>query len=81
MPDESRQEAISRYGSYLSQHMKCAVFDWGTRCKNPSAHYKEFLEYVEEELKSPQLDSKGREVLGKMKAETEESMKQFEALI
>ena len=31
--------------------VKCAIFDWGDRCKNPSNHYKEFIEYCEEELK------------------------------
>lgn len=77
MPDESRREAERRYGKYLAKNMKCAVFDWGTRCKNPSEHYREFLEYCKSELASPKLDGKGRSVLLRMKKETEEAMSDF----
>ncbi|MCX6773233.1 MAG: hypothetical protein NTV88_05725 [Candidatus Micrarchaeota archaeon] len=79
MPDESRLEAVKRYGDYLSKNMKCAVFDWGTRCKNPSAHCGEFLEYCNHELSSGNLDEKGKAVMLHMKKETEallEEMKQ-----
>lgn len=77
MPDESRYECERRYGKYLSKNMKCAVFDWGTRCKNPAAHYREFLEYCGRELSVLRLDEKGRSVLLKMKKETEEAMAEF----
>jgi len=77
MPDESRQEALSHYGKYLSRNMKCAVFDWGTRCKNPKEHYREFLEYAEGELSGLKLDEKGRSVLLRMKKEAEDALAEF----
>jgi len=46
MPDETRERILRNYGGYLGREMKCAVFDWGTRCKNPVAHYREFLEFA-----------------------------------
>jgi hypothetical protein len=77
MPEESRQEALSRYGKYLSKNMKCAVFDWGTRCKNPKSHYREFLEYAESELLGAKIDEKARAVLTKMKNETEKALEEM----
>ncbi|MFA6328823.1 MAG: hypothetical protein WCY41_05240 [Candidatus Micrarchaeia archaeon] len=77
MPDESREEAERRYGKYLSRNMKCAVFDWGTRCKNPKEHHAEFLEYCGNELSMPRLDEKGRSVLLGMKKETEAAMSEL----
>ncbi|MCX8197632.1 MAG: hypothetical protein N3F07_00335 [Candidatus Micrarchaeota archaeon] len=74
MPEESRREAVQRYGNYLSKNMRCAVFDWGTRCKNPKAHLEEFLGYVEDELANLKIDEKGRAVLLKMKKEAEEEL-------
>jgi len=78
MPDESRQEALQRYGKYLSKNMRCAVFDWGTRCKNPKAHLLEFLEYSSRELSSLSIDEKGRSVLLRMKRETEAELAEME---
>ncbi len=78
MPEESRQEALSRYGKYLSKNMKCAVFDWGTRCKNPKEHYHEFLKYAAKELEGVKIDEKARSVLQKMKKETETALSEFE---
>lgn len=78
MPEESRREAERRYGKYLSKNMKCAVFDWGTRCKNPSGHYREFLEYCEGELGSLRLDEKGRSVLLRMKKEIQDAQAKME---
>lgn len=78
MPEESRQEALSRYGKYLSKNMRCAVFDWGTRCKNPRSHCREFLEYAESELRGAKGDEKGRSVLLKMKKEAEAELKEME---
>jgi len=77
MPEESRKEAQARYGDYLARNMKCAVFDWGTRCKNPRSHYREFLEYAEAELAGPKVDEKGRSVLLRMKREAEEALSEF----
>ncbi|MEM4633987.1 MAG: hypothetical protein QW275_02415, partial [Candidatus Anstonellaceae archaeon] len=72
--EESRTEAIQRYGKYLSKNMRCAVFDWGTRCKNPKAHLEEFIKYADEELSSLKIDQKGRMVLMRMKKEAEEEL-------
>ncbi|MCX8175052.1 MAG: hypothetical protein N3E51_02515 [Candidatus Micrarchaeota archaeon] len=74
MPPESRREALLRYGGYLSKNMKCAVFDWGTRCKNPALHWKEFLEFASAELESGKMDAKGILALKRMKREAEESL-------
>ncbi|MCX8194707.1 MAG: hypothetical protein N3G22_01185 [Candidatus Micrarchaeota archaeon] len=79
MPEESRQEALQRYGGYLAKNMKCAVFDWGTRCKNPKEHYHEFLRYADSELAGNKLDEKGKRVLQKMKEEAQALLKEFEA--
>jgi uracil phosphoribosyltransferase len=78
MPEESRQEAAHRYGKYLSKNMRCAVFDWGTRCKNPREHYLEFLKYADKEMEGLKLDEKGRAVLLKMKKEAEKSLEEME---
>jgi len=78
MPDESRQEALQRYGKYLSKNMRCAVFDWGTRCKNPTAHLEEFLEYSSAELANLKIDEKGRSVLTRMKREAEAELAEME---
>lgn len=79
MPGESQQEAMHRYGKYLSKNMRCAVFDWGTRCKNPREHYREFLEYAEAELKVLSIDAQGRNLLMKMKKEAEKALEEYQA--
>ncbi len=75
IPDETRQYTLKTYGEFLGQEMKCAVFDWGTRCKNPKKHYEEFLEFAEEILKNPKIDKQGQEVIENMKKETEDALK------
>jgi len=80
MPEETRKRIMERYGQKLGKEMKCAVFDWGTRCKNPIKHYHEFLEYVDNALKQDQ-DEKTMATLQKMKKETEESLETFERII
>jgi uracil phosphoribosyltransferase len=77
MPEESRQEAERRYGKYLGKNMRCAVFDWGTRCKNPRAHCSEFLEYAEGELSGAKPDEKARSVLLRMKNEAESELEEM----
>jgi uracil phosphoribosyltransferase len=71
LPESTREYTLERYGEFLGKEMKCAVFDWGTRCKNPARHYKEFMEFVEEILKNPGLDEKGRGEIERMKREVE----------
>ncbi len=46
MPDETKKRTMEEYGEWLGRNMKCAVFDWGTRCKNPKKHYHEFIEFT-----------------------------------
>jgi hypothetical protein len=77
MPEETKKRILERYGEYLGKEMKCAVFDWGTRCKNPIKHYHEFLEFADEML-NRKLDPKSREVMLKMKKETEAGMAELE---
>lgn len=71
MPETTRAYTIERYGEFLGKEMKCAVFDWGTRCKNPARHYSEFMEFAEEILENPLLEGKGREEIERMKREVE----------
>ncbi len=77
MPEETKTRILERYGEYLGKEMKCAVFDWGTRCKNPLKHYNEFLEFVEE-IKKAGMDGKAREVISQMEKETRQSLAEFE---
>ncbi|MFH0713210.1 MAG: hypothetical protein V1722_01800 [Candidatus Micrarchaeota archaeon] len=78
MPEETRTKTIEVYGEALGNEMKCAVFDWGTRCKNPKKHYREFLEFTDEILASNKLDEKGTNVIKKMKQETETNLNEFQ---
>ncbi len=78
MPDETRAYTLSRYGEALGKDMKCAIFDWGTRCKNPKAHYVEFMHFAKEALIGSGMDAKGRAELERMNAEAEEGMRAFE---
>ncbi len=77
MPDEARERILKEYGQFLGREMKCAVFDWGTRCKNPIKHYHEFLEWIGE-MKDSDTDGKAKEVLASMERETKEALAQFE---
>jgi len=77
MPDEARERVLSEYGPQLAREMKCAVFDWGTRCKNPLKHYREFLEFVEE-MKKSGMDAKADSVMERMEKETKAALAQFE---
>jgi hypothetical protein len=77
MPDETRERVLKEYGPQLGKEMKCAVFDWGTRCKNPIKHYREFLEFVAD-MKKAKTDAKTRSVMEKMEKETKEALAQFE---
>jgi len=77
MPDETRYRILKNYGEYLGKEMKCAVFDWGTRCKNPIKHYHEFLEFAEEMLKRD-LDAKSKEVITKMEKETKQALTELD---
>jgi hypothetical protein len=77
MPDEARARILRIYGAYLGKGMKCAVFDWGTRCKNPVGHYRDFLGFTDRML-GRKLDAKSRSVLEKMRAETRRALADFE---
>jgi hypothetical protein len=77
-PEETALETKKRYGEYLGKNMKCAVFDWGTRCKNPKKHYSEFLEFCEHELRSKGIDEHGKKVLLGMKLEVEKEIEEYE---
>lgn len=77
VPELTRKRTLELYGEFLGKEMKCAVFDWGTRCKNPIKHYHEFLEFANGMLEK-ELDEKSRSVLSKMKQETEQALADFE---
>ncbi len=74
MPDEAREYAIETYGEWLGKNMKCAVFDWGTRCKNPAKHYDEFLEFVDTELRGKKMPPDARAKLEGMKKHAERGL-------
>jgi len=80
IPESSKKNVIEQYGEVLGREMQCAVFDWGTRCKNPKAHYHEFLEFCDS-ISKTNLDEKGRQVIQRMKKETEEELKSFEMVL
>ncbi|MEM4137716.1 MAG: hypothetical protein QXV64_02390 [Candidatus Anstonellaceae archaeon] len=48
IPPPTKSQTQKFYGEELGKNFKCAVFDWGTRCKNPLAHYEEFENYIKE---------------------------------
>lgn len=77
MPQETQKRILTTYGKELGKEMKCAVFDWGTRCKNPLSHYNEFLEFAAE-IKHQLKDKKSIEIIDKMEKETKEKLKIFE---
>ena len=81
MPAETKERINRNYGDYLGREMKCAVFDWGTRCKNPIKHYHEFLEFADTALKQDSIDSKSVEVLERMKKETKEALANLETVL
>lgn len=81
MPDSTRSNTLERFGEILGRDMKCAVFDWGTRCKNPKAHYEEFLSFCDEILSAGMLDGKGASVINGMKEETEAQIKRMDAIL
>ncbi|MFH2105725.1 MAG: hypothetical protein ABII22_00545 [Candidatus Micrarchaeota archaeon] len=74
MPDETKEYTFKTYGPVLGKEMKCAVFDWGTRCKNPQKHYHEFMEFANDILKQNVLDAKGTEKIKRMRKEIEEEI-------
>jgi hypothetical protein len=76
MPDETRDAVVERYGQELGHIMRCVVFDWGTRCKNPIRHYEEFLGAAKEMLEES-TEEKSKKVLNEMINETKEALESF----
>jgi len=81
MPDETRECTLEKYGEFLGKEMKCAVFDWGTRCKNPKAHYEEFLAFCEGMLENELLDEKGLAEIGRMRKGAQEGLREFDRVL
>lgn len=75
MPKETQEYTLKKYGKTLGREMKCAVFDWGTRCKNPKKHYEEFLEFADYALKKLNLDKKGEKEINRMIKEIKDQLK------
>jgi len=78
LPDSTKEYTLEKYGPVLGEKMKCAVFDWGTRCKNPAEHAKEFMQFANEILEKGELDEKGIAEVKKMKKELEEETGKIE---
>ncbi|MFN3910340.1 MAG: hypothetical protein ACK4J0_03875 [Candidatus Anstonellaceae archaeon] len=64
-PAESISQTKKIYGQYLGYNFKCAVFDWGKRCKSPLSHYEEFENYIKEFFPTVS-DKKSKLVLRKL---------------
>ncbi len=73
VPDETRRAVEEYYGPELGHMMRCVVFDWGTRCKNPIRHYEEFIGSAEELLERTK-EERSRKVLVDMIEQTKESL-------
>ncbi|MFH0926995.1 MAG: hypothetical protein V1822_00250 [Candidatus Micrarchaeota archaeon] len=67
------------WGEWLCENMKCAIFDWGTRCKNPLAHINEFGEFAGKKL--GECDEKGCAVLERMLDEAGQIREEYEEII
>ena len=78
MPDDTKNYTLETFGEFLGSEMKCAVFDWGTRCKNPKKHYAEFLEFTEDIMKNEKIDEKAKKEINRMKKETLSALKDLE---
>ncbi len=65
------------WGDWLLENMKCAIFDWGTRCKNPIAHFREFEEFAHNALNHCE-DEKAQTVLEKMLDDIKNMKTQYE---
>ena len=50
----------------VAKRVRCSIFDWGDRCKNPSNHYKKFIDYCNEAIKK-EKDQNIREELTSIK--------------
>lgn len=50
VPESSREYTQNVLGGWLDKKNKCAVWDWGTRCKDPLAHWEEFEIYAKKML-------------------------------
>lgn len=79
-PPETIAYTKNEYGDWLAEHMKCAVLDWGTRCKNPLKHYKEF-EHVANDLLKRAPDEKSKAVLNNRLEEMRREMKAYSGKI
>ncbi|MFH1285686.1 MAG: hypothetical protein ABIH99_03830 [Candidatus Micrarchaeota archaeon] len=77
LPEEMRVEIEKRYGEYLGKEMKCAIFDWGDRCKNPKRHLREFEEFCNSLLRVAK-EPKARKVLVEMKRHSEKELARLE---
>ncbi|MFA5106636.1 MAG: hypothetical protein WC506_06795 [Candidatus Micrarchaeia archaeon] len=81
MPEETRKFTLSEYGEWLGRNMKCAVFDWGTRCKNPKKHYHEFIEFTRGMAKAAGIPKEARDRIMEMEKEAEAGLAEFEKKI
>ncbi|MEM3373205.1 MAG: hypothetical protein QXF76_03245 [Candidatus Anstonellales archaeon] len=79
LPKETYDNILKVYGEWLGKNMKCAVFDWGTRCKNPIKHYHEFIEFVDNITStSHNIPTDAKNKLLEMKAQTLKNLNEIE---
>ncbi|MCX8166406.1 MAG: hypothetical protein N3E37_00955 [Candidatus Micrarchaeota archaeon] len=76
MPQETYDYTLKTYGTWLGKNMKCAVFDWGTRCKNPLKHYHEFIDYASNTLKDKSIPQEAKVILSEMKIKAQQSLEE-----
>ncbi len=81
MPEETKKAILAEYGEWLGINMQCAVFDWGTRCKNPKKHYHEFLEFTQRISKVHGITQGALEKIRFMEKEAKAELAEFERRI
>lgn len=57
----------------IAHRMRCAIFDWGNRCKNPRNHYMQFVSYCEK-LLARETDAEIRKSVWTMQQKAQERL-------
>jgi len=59
------------------EKMKCCIFDWGNRCKNPIGHWHEFIEFCDE-LLSKETDPTKRAEIKRWRKKAERDIAKYQ---
>ena len=64
--------ALSKHPA-VSKKIKCAIFDWGDRCKFSINHYREFIHYCDEVLET----QKDKSIINEIKSMKDSALNQL----